>query len=217
MNNLYNFNSIIEEPTIDSKEKKTYIKPGIQENLFLIDIKYDKTEKGNEFLAFYFKDKFGDELSHTEWPPRADKPIESMNEKEREDLIKKVENQKKRIKQIVKTYLPNETFDFRANSFEEFAKLIISLLKGKVENVPVRVKVVLSDDNFTTLPKYSKYTFIEPMTITTEQSRMRLLNIDKVERVVPNIKSKSSTVEIETGSETTEIKEEVKNPNDLPF
>ena len=210
MDNLYHFDDTVE---IDV-DRPTYIGAGIKEDIFLKRVEYGSTDKGNEFLAFYFENVQGDKLSHTEWPPRPSTSFDDLSAEDKENFLKKVKNQKNRIKQIIKTYLPKEKFDLKPESFKEYAEDIIKLLKGKIEDVPIRVKIVFNEKGFTTLPKYSKYKFIELMTVPKELSKIQPMDIDIFVRptsVTPNVKSTSNTLEINTEEEVTDIK------SNLPF
>ena len=187
-----------------------FIGPGIQENVYLKEIKHGNTDKGNEFLAFYFEDAAGFKLSHTEWPVNAMKPLEEMTEVEATNYLTKKDNQKRRIGQIVCTFIPKDNYNFvvPSNTFKEYAENIIRLLEGKTEDIPIRVKVVYNNKNFTTLPNYWKYTFIEQMSIPSEKSSIKPLNIDKFVRTTPDLISNG----IDSLSPIKEVSKE-----DLPF
>lgn len=187
---MANFYSVTKELEINSNlNSTTYIDAGIHENLLLVDVVYDTSDKGNEFLAFYFENASGDKLSHTEWPVNPIKPFDTMTSEEREAFLEKIDNQKRRIGQIVTTFVSRDKYEFQVNSFKEYAENIINILKGSLRTVPVRVKVVYNKKNFTTLPNYWKYIFIEPMTIAKENSKIRILSIDNMVKAKPNVKS----------------------------
>jgi len=220
MSNLYHFDDVLKT----NLDKPTFIKAGIVEPLFLKNVVSDTGKNGSNFIAFYFEDEHGNKMSHTEFEPSSLIPINEMDIKQREEFLGKVENQKERIKQIIKAYLPNEKFNYKPDSFKEYAEIIVRILKGKCEDVPVRAKIVYNDKGFTTLPKYSKYKFIEPTSISKESSRISPLSIDvftRPEKPAPNVHSKDNILEVEFEKNEVKQTELIENTEDkkedLPF
>ena len=87
----------------------------------------------------------------------------------------------------------------------------------------LRIKVVYNNSGYTTLPKYAKYRFIEPMTIVDKnESVIVKLNIDQFEKPViadfeqsnpnPLLSNDSFTVVNGTLDNTNNA-----DPNGLPF
>jgi len=150
----------------------SFMDVGIHENIELTNIRYDKSPKvENKFIVFTFRNEKGQELSHTEWEPR---------DEDETRLNQKITNQIKRIKHIAKRYMPEDTFDITANDFESFALKTIQLFGDKYKSVKVRVKVVYSFNNYTSLPNYVP--FIENMTVSKDESKLEILSIDKMVR-----------------------------------
>lgn len=167
----------------------TFIEPGIRENLELIKVSYGLTPNNSEFLSFYFTNENGDKFSHTEWPVRLIKPFDSMSDQEKQSYLNAIDSQKRKVGQIVTAFIPREKYSFVANTFKEFAENIIRILDERSKDAKVRAKIVYNNKNFTTFPNSWKYTFIEPMSVNKEDSKIRLLNIDKVTRTVPDLES----------------------------
>lgn len=169
-----------------------YLEAGIHENCILDKAEYGKSEKGNEFVAFYFKDPNGSQVSKTEWPVRMPQSLTDLSPEayaantsdDKEMYESMVKNQMARIKHICvdSGFVSNDKFTFEANTFEEFAKAIVGLLGDNYKDKKVRIKVVYDRNNFTSLPSYTRYVWIEPMTISKEESKMRVLSIDKMSR-----------------------------------
>jgi hypothetical protein len=148
-----------------------FMDTGIHENVEMVKVEYGKAT--NEFIAFYFKGENGEKLVYTQWKPGGIDP-EKVTEKEL--------NQMSRIKQICMCFIPEEKFVFQANTFEDFAKKIIELLGNTYVGIKLRVKVVYSG-NYTSLPNYWKFRFIERMdTVSKEKSKIKILSIDKLTR-----------------------------------
>jgi hypothetical protein len=148
-----------------------FIDVGIHENVELTKIEYNVTDKGNEYMGLYFSDTNGRELSHTEWKPTDQDP---------ERLASKETNQMRRIKHIATKFVSEDELIFNVQTFKEFAERIISILNGKTAGKKVRIKVVYSYNNYTSLPNYLP--FIESMDTPTAQSKLEISSIDKMTR-----------------------------------
>lgn len=204
MQNLYNIN----KETSTASDNATFIDVGIHDGIVMTEVKYSKTVNGNEFLAFYFVNNHGDKLSHTEWPVKLSMPLDSMSEVEREKMLGIIESQKSRVKQIIEVYKGD--FEIEAGNFKEFAEKTIEFLGEAYKDKPVRVKVVYDYKGYTTLPNRSRYTFIEPMSVPKEDSKIRILTGDVIIR--PKKDNEQEDVLGTSGDNTPTDKKE-----DLPF
>lgn len=188
------------------KRSSNFIDCGIHENVSLVGVEYNISPNGNEFLVFHFE-KDGKKLDHTEYKPKDVDP---------EVLQNKTINQIKRVKHIVTKFISNDDYDVTANDFKEFCTKTIALLGTAYKGKLVRIKVVYSNNNFTSLPKYVP--FIESMDIPEEKKTLEILSIDKMvkdrpdterpEQVNPFSKQPASVVDQTTNSSPE---------NDLPF
>lgn len=175
-----------------------YLSAGIQDNVKLISVKYGTSPNDNKFLEFKFE-KDNHTFTPTEWEPSKNS---NMTE---EDFQNKCDNQFSRIMQILKCFYPNEADrQFTGENFEQFAKWVVDKLEKADLNTLLRVKIVYNNLGFTALPKYAKYTFIEPMSIVNEgKSVIVKLGIDMFERPIvanteeanPNPITTTTTVE----------------------
>ena len=173
-----------------------YLDSGIHENCELHRVEYGKSDKGNEFIAFYFKDIAGSQVSKTEWPVRMPESLANLSPEayEKDTSSEKnmyesmVTNQMARIKHICvdSGFVEEDKFEFEANDFETFAQSIIKLLGDSFKNKKVRIKVIYDRNNFTSLPSYTRYVWIESMEVSKEDSKMRILSIDKMSRTQPD-------------------------------
>jgi len=172
-----------------------YIQAGIHENVSILGARYEKTEKGSEFLAIDIVDSKNNKLSHTEWPIKTNIPFDQLDDIKKQNTIKVLEGQVKKLTQIVEAVLglPLDSFVLKASSFEEMAKRVCEAINGKTEGKLFRVKIVYDKKGFTSMANNPKYTFIEPMSIATEDSNIRILTSDQVER--PIMKDKETKVE----------------------
>jgi len=172
----------IQTPNVSNR----YMGPGIHENVEMTRVEYAKTEKGSEYLAFYFMNEKQEQLSHTEWKIKMNKPLEEMEE----GLVKFYTNitneQVSRIDRIVTTFIPKETFQgVEADTFEDFANKTIAVLGDHYKGIKIRIKVVYDKRNYTSLPPYTNYRWIETMAISREKSEIEILGKDKMAKDIP--------------------------------
>lgn len=190
--------------TIDSEGRKlNFIEPGIHEDVILVSIEYKISPNNNAFLVFTFE-KDGKRLTHTEYEPK-DKDGMILEEKKLNQII--------RLKHIATKFITAEEFEIEANDFESFCQAILNKLKGKFEGKKMRVKVVLSNKNFTTLPKYVP--FIENMDVPKEKSRLEISTIDKMTKDAPDKTADRPNPYKDLVSEEPTVP--ALNENDLPF
>lgn len=185
-----------------AKNDIKYIPVGIQENVALKSAKVTTSPNGNLFLEITFE-KDGATLTQTEWKPTK---FGNMSD---EDLQKKEDTQFSRMMQILLCFYKDEELIFNATSFEGWAEEIANYLNRADKSKLLRVKVVYNNKNYTTLPTYAKYTFIEPMSIPKEESSIIELGIDKFTRSV--------VADQESNVDPLNSVEETSSGNDLPF
>ena len=155
------------------------------------------------FLEIIFE-KDGATLTQTEWKPTK---FGNMTE---EDLQKKEDTQFSRMMQILLCFYKDEELIFNATSFADWAAEIADYLNKADKSKLLRVKIVYNNKGYTTLPTYAKYTFIEPMSVSKEDSAIVELGIDKFTR--PVIADKEEVVDTLSITETSND-----DPNGLPF
>lgn len=166
--------------SIKSKDVK-YIDAGIQENVLLQGVRFEKSPNGNNFIEFSFE-KDGATGKHTEFEPS----VRPGTENGEQILQEKCDKQFKRILDILKCFYKPEELEFTGANFAEFAAWVKEMLEKKIDlGVKLRVKFVYSDNGYVTLPKYATYTFIEPMILPEGQtSAIRKLGIDQFTRPI---------------------------------
>jgi hypothetical protein len=197
---MYNVNK-----NIDSEGRSAnFIDVGIHDNVELKGIEYKVSpEAGNEFMVFHFE-KDGKQLSHTEWKPKDQDP---------EKLENKTNNQIKRVKHIVTKFISEDLYVFEVADFKSFCLQTIKLLGNAYVGKKVRVKVVYSFNNFTSLPNYVP--FIEKMEVPKEKSQLEILSIDKMTKERADVEPTVQTNPFETKVENIGNGPQV--DNDLPF
>ena len=185
------------------KNDTKYIPAGIQENVALKSARVTTSPQGNMFLEIVFE-KDGATLTQTEWKPTK---FGNMTE---EDLQKKEDTQFSRMMQILLCFYKDEELIFNATSFADWAAEIADYLNKADKSKLLRVKIVYNNKGYTTLPTYAKYTFIEPMSVSKEDSAIVELGIDKFTR--PVVADKEEVVDTLSITETSND-----YPNGLPF
>lgn len=185
-----------------AKNDIKYIPVGIQENVALKSAKVTTSPNSNLFLEITFE-KDGATLTQTEWKPTK---FGNMSD---EDLQKKEDTQFSRMMQILLCFYKDEELIFNATSFEGWAEEVANYLNRADKSKLLRVKVVYNNKNYTTLPTYAKYTFIEPMSIPKEESSIIELGIDKFTRSV--------IADQESDKDPLNVVEETPDENGLPF
>jgi hypothetical protein len=155
-----------------------YLPAGIHENVQLTEIRVDKSPNaGAQFIEFTFTDSAGNICKSTEYEPTRRQGEDDFS------FQQKVENLMRRILQIVRIYTSE---NFEAATFIDMAnwvKRVIDPIKDK----PVRIKVIYEwsekkNADYTRLPRYWKYTFIESMSVPSNRTKVKILSIDKIER-----------------------------------
>jgi hypothetical protein len=219
---LYGITSDMQKKDISNR----YMGPGIHPNSELTLVEYKKTEKGSEFIAFYFENAKNEKLSHTEWKVMSRKDPKTMTEKEKTLYIKLINDQVTRINAIATTYITEEAFrKVEGNTFEEYCFNVIKALGNSYNGVKVRIKVVFDKRNFTALPSYTNYEWIEPMTVSEADSKISILRKDKMEKSAPKdlegADEKENEIEIQASSdkplEVTITTPQDKEEDELPF
>jgi hypothetical protein len=159
----------------------SFIEASITEPLELNRIESKTSKNDNNFLAFYFKDQSGAEVSKTEWEPKDNDPKILQGKADR--LMARINHML-----VDSGILQEEEMKFEINSFNELGDKLIALAitSGKNKGKLIRAKVVYDKSGFTTLPNYTTYPWIEPVSLAKEESKIRILGIDIMERVKPD-------------------------------
>lgn len=197
------------------KKDVAYLSAGIYEDVKLVAVRFDKSIRGNYFIEFRFE-KDGKTMSHTEWEP-------TKGTRTDEEFQSTCDNQFSRIDQILKCFYPNdEDRKFVGDSFKEFAEWIVKMLDDANRDTLLRIKIVYNNNGYTTLPKYARYTFIEPMSLFNENKSVIVkLNIDLFEKPIVADQEIPNTNPFQVAEGTLGYSpittDNVENSNGLPF
>lgn len=149
--------------------KSAYMPAGINENCVLKEAILKESPTGKPILEITFENEENQIVHHTEW-----EPIWQVWMKSQEDLEDSMNKQYKRMLQILLCYYKDEEIDFNGDNFREFAKYIVDKLENADKTLKVRLKVVYNKDGYTTLPNSVSRKFIEPMSVSKEDSEIKI-------------------------------------------
>jgi len=198
---------LVDEKIQSEARAVNYVDVGIHADVELTEVKADTSPNGNNFIAFTFTTLDGKSLTKTEWQPSgSDDSV----------LIKKAQNQAKRIKHIMSKYVSeaDTKIEYDTDNWMKYASTVKAKLTPFIKGVKVRIKAVYDNNNFVTLPNYVP--FIERMD-DGGKTTLEILSIDKViretadrEAPVENpFEAKDPTTDVGTASPS--------DTGDLPF
>lgn len=152
------------------KKDVAFLDAGIHENVALVGARKGTATNGNSFIELTF-DKNGSKLKHTEFKP-------SVGSFMTEEMVnEKTTKQASRIMDILKCFYTEEQLAFDGE-YDAFTTWAVALLEGADKTKLVRIKAVYGRTGYVTLPPQAGYTFIEPMTVSTNDSMIRALSMD---------------------------------------
>lgn len=148
----------ISDKVISVNKAQRYMDPGVHENVELVDVKFETTSNGNIYLAYYWKNEYGQEASKTEYEVKTtgNKPLAQLTEKENETYLSLVQSQMRRILYVAKQFVPEEEFKGKEfNNFKDFAQFIkMKLSPNTYTGVKLRVKITYDKNGWATVPSY---------------------------------------------------------------
>lgn len=184
----------ISDKVIAANKAQRYMDPGVHENVEMTDVKFETTSNGNIYLAYYWKNEYGQEASKTEYEVKTtgNKPIAQLTEKEKETYVSLVQAQMRRVVYVAKQFVPEDELKGKEfNSFKEFAQFIKSkLTPNTYTGVKLRIKVTYDKNGWATVPSYVREVtnpWIERMDrVSSEKTIMAIdSTIDKTTRTMP--------------------------------
>lgn len=190
--------------SISSGEAGSGLRPGINENIKLTSVRYDKAGKKDDSplaLIFTFENETGGiyEEKLFEINPEKVKEFNQNYPKKhgRDDKAKGYKkgepitndqavaiayaDQATRIKHIMSKFIPEDQIKIKANSFKEYAEAIGKMLAGKTD-VALRLKVTLNTKDYYQLPKFPP--FVERMDVNP--SKLEITSYDKIVKTTPD-------------------------------
>lgn len=194
--------------TVNNTEfNSSYIEVGINDNVKLQTVEILKSTNGKDYIKFTFE-KDGKTVNFTEW-----KNEKNMWIKTEEDLQKRDDQQFGRILQLINCYYESVP-DFEGSSFVEMINWVKSILDSCINtNKDLRLKVVYDKNGYTTVSRLGVY--VEPMTVTKEDSQIKLFKNDNLERQI--VADKEPVTDPLAVPNSTPVTENNGSVDDLPF
>lgn len=204
--------------TNNEEFNSSYMSAGINENVTLKEVNVKKSPTNLDFIEFVFENEAGQTATMTEW-----KNNKGLYIKTDEDLQRADNAQFGRILQIVRSYM--ETLpDAEFNSFTDVINWVKSTLDSVADrdSKKLRLKVIYDKNNYTVVSKNG--IFVEPMTVSKEDSQIKQFKRDHFERTIVADKEDANNDPLNAANPltTTSSTQEAVNTNgtgadDLPF
>lgn len=163
---MLNLKRVGDEISIQQSTAGLFITAGIQEDIKLETAKIKMTPTGTEvFEVTFLKDNKKGYM--TEWLHP-------------EDATEQQEKVAGRILCVLKAFLPKEAIDnLEAKDITDLANKAVIALNATKDSTLLRVKFVYIKDKVT-VPRYSKFTWIEPMSVAKADSKIQWLSMDSM-------------------------------------
>jgi len=111
-------------------------------------------------------------------------------------------------------WYPKEVLSsFTFSVFDELYTWVKQLMDAADKSKLVRLKVIYGQTGYTSLPKYSQYTFIESMEIPADKTKIKELGIDLFKR--PALGDKE--VAVPSAASAFGAVHATPNPSEVPF
>ena len=204
---MYNLSNTENSTTKDGN----YIHPGINDDIVLDSAKYGITSNGNKYIAIKLT-KGTSVIESSQYEPK-------LFPNDTKTIEEKEEKQAAWFFQILSCFYPADVLkSFKCNTFEEFAKYVVLMLNSADKTKKMRAKFVYNG-GYLKLPPYT-YTFIESMSIPIGDSKIKILDHDKITKPEVDKEDDSYSGSSETKFSETENKGEQKDEtasDDMPF
>jgi len=164
-----------------------FMNAGINENVQITSIKYEPMKQGSDkmVIAITFTDPAGSTFVHKEFSPdfkQWEKLAKTVFQKDPKEFIKSEMNAMgERLKHILEPFIPAEQLVLKAPNFKVLAEQYIALAGNHYQGIPLRIKLILNNKDYTTFPKRAISPFVELM---KEGVPTRLVLDPKYDRVV---------------------------------
>ncbi len=183
---------------------------GINENVTLKEVNVNNAN-GKPFLEIVFENAAGQTATMTEW-----KNEKNIWIKTDEDLQRRDDQQFGRILQVIDAVSSIGHSDFEGSSFIEMINWVKQQLDKAVndnESNHVRLKICYNKKGYTRVSNLG--IFIEPMSVKTEESQIKLFKNDLMER--PIVADKETAADPLAGDSAPVTADSNTGADDLPF
>ena len=142
---------------------------GTNNNCVLTRVSYEPFKKdgtGDHVLKFEFSNDRGQTFTHNEWeivPDRVKQNAAQWGKDYKDLLDEMLLHTTERIKHIMSCFMPLNEIHVKGANYKEFSQAVIDNLGDKFVDVPVRLKLVLNNKDYTKFPKRAINDFITLM------------------------------------------------------
>ncbi len=191
--------------TIDSTPLKRGFNPmpaGTNNNCVLKRIAYEPFKAngtGDKVLKFEFTNDKGQIFTHNEWEIIPEKVKSNAHAwgKDYKDLLEEMmRDTTERIKHIMSCYMPLSDITVKGANYQEFSQAVIDNLNDRWVDVPVRLKLILNQKDFTVFPRRALNDFILLMS-----DNDTFVYHQKYERITPKASANSDDLNAMLGGE----------------
>lgn len=149
--------------------KSKYMPVGINENVHLASALVKESPNGKPILEIILANEEEQTVIQTEWEPQMASWMKGP-----EQLEEQMNKQYKRMLQLLLCFYKDEEIDFNGEKFIDFANYVVDKLNNADKSILLRVKVVYNKNGYTTLPNSVSRTFVEPMSVPKEESKIEI-------------------------------------------
>lgn len=167
---LFNSDNIVAE-----KNDISFFEAGIVDDVKLETIERKTTPNGKNLIELTFT-KGGSKLTSSEWEP------EKFADEKEEDFERRCSGYLSRLIDILACFYDRSSLTVKADSFSDLADWFVMKAQSADKTHLVRIKSVYNKNGYIVLAGGYKYTFIEPMTVKKEDTKIRILSKDVIVR-----------------------------------
>lgn len=149
-----------------------YLPVGILENILCTGVEFGPSKDdgtGTNVIKFHFSRENLGAFTHMEFPIDADAQRTWAAQKGRDPeaaVKKEYAQQGNRIRHILSSFVPAESLNFKANSWQEYGTGVATLAAPYFANAVLRLKLVYNTKDYVSFPRNSISPFCEPMTVS---------------------------------------------------
>lgn len=177
---------------VEAKNDVSFFQAGIQEDVKLESAEIKETPAGKRLIEVTFS-KGGAKLTSSEWEP------ERFADETDKRFATRCTGFLSRLTDMLMPFYPKEALTIEVDSFAQLAQWFVKMVNAADKTKLVRIKCVYNKNGYVVLAPGYLYTFIEPMTIKAEDSKIRILSKDVIERPKKEV---DNIEELKTAPET---------------
>lgn len=213
------------------KKLPKYMGVGIHE-VKLAKVEFKHSPSGKPIFVYTYQNDKGQESVKTEWPINIPDNFDSLPEQKKKGYEAVINRQMTRILRVATLFVPFDEFkdkDFKntpeETAFEKFAKFVAEKLKGRHNDIPLRIKTAYDKDGWITTPTYTydDNVWIERADkVSKDESSIVMTSADATVRPAPkanNFRKASPLIDTPENANTSanSVAAKKDDEEDLPF